>query len=113
MIPAMATLPFRLLESQDPDGAVRLVLVGELDLAVADQLLGRLELLLAEGTAVRLDLSRLEFIDSRGLYALIRCVVLGRQADGQRVEVSRDLNDNVQDVIDRSGIAAMLWPKTD
>jgi anti-anti-sigma factor len=113
MIPGVETVPFRLLESPDPDGVVRLALVGELDLAVADQLLGRLEMLLGDTTHVRLDLSRLEFIDSRGLYALMRCVVMGREADGRLVvEVGRELTGAVQDVIDRSGIAPMLWPRT-
>jgi anti-anti-sigma factor len=112
MMPMMATLPFRLLESEAQDGVVLLSLVGELDLAVADQLLGRLQSLVGDGSQVRLDLSRLEFIDSRGLYALIRCVMFAREADGQPVEVSRDLNGNVKDVIDRSGIASMLWPQT-
>ena len=108
---AMATQVFRVDESHDRDGVARLELVGELDLAVGEQLLTRLRPLLARGTRVRIDLSRLEFIDSRGMYALIRAVVLGRQAGQQLVEIDRKLSANVRDTLELAGVARMLWPQ--
>ena len=106
----MATLQFRLLESTDLEGVVRLVLVGELDLAVADQLLDRLQQLIGDHRRVLLDLSGLEYIDSRGMYALIRAIVLGRQADGQFVEIDPELNATVRDAFELAGVARLLWP---
>jgi anti-anti-sigma factor len=54
----------------DADG-VRLVVSGELDLAVAGLLGARLRTLRKAGYRVRLDLGALEFIDSSGLRELI------------------------------------------
>ena len=96
----MATLAFRVEESHDRDGVVLWQLVGELDLAVGDQLLARLGPLLARGSRVRIDLSRLEFIDSRGMYALIRVVVLGRETGERLVEIDRNLSANVRDALE-------------
>ena len=55
-------------------GSLRLGLTGELDLASAPKLEDRLALLRATKSAVRLDLSKLEFIDSTGIYLLIKTV---------------------------------------
>jgi anti-anti-sigma factor len=107
----VATLALGLQESHD-NGVVRLAPVGELDLASAEQLVTRVCQLLAGGARVRLDLSRLEFIDSRGIYALIRAVALGREAGGERVEVDRGLSKNVRELLELTGMARMLWPQT-
>lgn len=107
----MGILTFQLEESHGPDGVARLGLVGELDLAVADQLLTRIRWLLARGTPVRIDLSRLEFIDSRGMYALIRAVVLGREGREELVEIDRELSASVRDALELAGVARMLWPR--
>ena len=107
----MATLAFRVEESHDRDGVVLWQLVGELDLAVGDQLLARLGPLLARGSRVRIDLSRLEFIDSRGMYALIRVVVLGRETGERLVEIDRNLSANVRDALELAGVTRMLWPQ--
>jgi anti-sigma B factor antagonist len=61
---------FAILESQEED-RVRLLLTGELDIASTPALEDRLSRLRANGLVVRLDLSKLEFIDSTGLRALI------------------------------------------
>lgn len=107
----VATLAFRIEESDDGDGVVLWRLVGELDLAVGDQLLARLGPLLARGWRVRIDLSGLEFIDSRGMYALIRVVVLGRETGERRVEIDRNLSANVRDALELAGVTRMLWPQ--
>ena len=56
------------------DGSLRLSLTGELDLSSTRVLEDRLARLRALRTPVRLDLSRLEFIDSTGIHLLIRTV---------------------------------------
>lgn len=107
----VATLALRLTESH-ADGAVRLGLVGELDLASGDQLLMRLQQLLASGARVRIDLSQLQFIDSRGMHALIRVVALGRETGDQRVQIDPELSKNVREIVELTGISRMLWPQT-
>ena len=56
------------------DDFLRLSLVGELDLSSAPTLRRRLAPLRARNFPVRLDLSKLEFIDSVGIHLLIRTV---------------------------------------
>ena len=73
---------FRIIETPDPDGAVRLKLLGELDIAVVDDLTLRLDHLRARRKKVRVDLSRLEFIDGRGFAAILHAVWAGRMPDG-------------------------------
>lgn len=107
----MVTSGLRLQESHG-DGVVRLGVTGELDLASGEQLLMRVWQLLASGAWVRIDLSRLEFIDSRGIYALLRAIALGREAGIQRVEIDRQLTDRVREVFELTGIARKLWPPT-
>jgi anti-anti-sigma factor len=53
-------------ERFNDDGALRLALGGELDLAVIDTLHERLVALKRENCRVRIDLAQLEFIDSTG-----------------------------------------------
>jgi anti-anti-sigma factor len=103
-------LPFQLVERGDSDGALRITLIGELDLAVADQLSARLEQLRGDRIPVRLDLSRLDFIDSSGLRTLIRAAQSGAR-DGQGlIEVERELTPAVQKVIAIVDAARVLWP---
>jgi anti-anti-sigma factor len=101
---------FRLDESQGSDGVARLTLAGELDLAVYEQLLTRVRLLLDRGIRVRIDLSALEFIDSRGMYALIRAVNLGREAGSALVEIDPKLTASVRNALELAGVTRMLWP---
>ena len=60
----------RIEEQSDHDGALRLALAGELDIAVVDTLDERLMKLKRAGRRVRLDLAELEFTDSTGLREL-------------------------------------------
>ena len=105
--------PFEIAERDDPDGRVRLTLTGELDLAVAGQLTDRLQQLRDQRRAVRLDLSRLEFIDSSGIHALINGAAAGHAEDEQLLEVESDLHPSVRRVIELLGIAPILWPNQD
>jgi anti-anti-sigma factor len=56
------------------DGWLRLSLTGELDRAAAPQLENRLAPLRVRRSRVRLDLSRLEFIDSSGIHLLVQTI---------------------------------------
>lgn len=64
--------PFEITETVDGEGVVRLELAGELDLATRGTLERRLLELSFSPTPVRVDLSRLEFIDASGINALLR-----------------------------------------
>ena len=55
-------------------GSLRLSLTGELNLASAPKLEDRLARLRLRKSPVRLDLSKLEFIDSTGIHLLIKTV---------------------------------------
>jgi anti-anti-sigma factor len=68
----MNLTPFDIAERDDADGARRLTVTGELDLATAPKLRERLSELQAARRNVRLDLSQLEFIDSTGIGIIAR-----------------------------------------
>ncbi|HTU85800.1 MAG TPA: STAS domain-containing protein [Solirubrobacteraceae bacterium] len=107
---ALAGPSFEIRESVDPDGAVRLALVGELDIAVADGVEERLRTHRDGGDRVRLDLSQLEFIDSSG----VRAIVLGlkhARVGGAELDVDRRVSSTVGRMIQIMGIAPQLWPE--
>ena len=104
-------VPFRVVERRDQDGVLRITLIGELDLAVADRLTARLDQLCSDRTRVRLDLSRLEFIDSSGIRVLIDAAQHGSKNGGEPlVEFVRQVRRNVETVISLVGAAPILWP---
>jgi anti-anti-sigma factor len=98
-------------ESVDDDGAVRLMLVGELDIAVADAVEERLRQHRDAGRPVRLDLSQLEFIDSSGVQAVVLGLRHARKC-GHALEVDRSISPSVERMVDIMGIAAHLWPES-
>lgn len=63
--------PFEITETVDGKGVVRLAVAGELDLATRGRLERRLLELSSHPTPVRLDLSKLEFIDASGINTLV------------------------------------------
>ena len=106
---ALAGPSFEIRESADADGAARVSLIGELDIAVADGVEERLRRLREEGRPVRLDLSRLDFIDSSG----VRAVVLGlkhSRESGHDLTVDRKISGPVARMIEIMGIGTQLWP---
>jgi anti-anti-sigma factor len=106
---ALAGPSFEIRESVDADGTVRVALIGELDIAVADRVEERFRELRENGRRARVDLSELEFIDSSG----VRAIVLGlRQArqGGYELEVDRRVSSTVERMIEIMGIAPQLWP---
>jgi anti-anti-sigma factor len=77
------------------DGHTRLALNGELDLATAPALRDRLDQSRAHGRDVRLDLSKLEFVDSSGMNVLVQAIDdAGRE--GVRLDLDGDLAPQVR-----------------
>jgi len=101
--------PFEMRERSDLDGALRLTLLGGLDIVVTDRLTTRLRTLRAELRPVRIDLSELEFIDCSGLEAIIDELAAARRL-GQSLEVDRPVSAPVKRVITFMDAAAVLWP---
>jgi anti-anti-sigma factor len=100
---------FRMREVFDDPEAVRLVLSGELDMAVAEMLGDRLRRLRNEGYDVRLDLAELEFIDSSGLRELIIALAEAR-CDGWRLDIDPQMTGPVRRTIEVAGLHSHLWP---
>jgi anti-sigma B factor antagonist len=100
---------FWMEEHPDEAGGTRLGLVGELDIAGADQLQTRLETIAQRGDAVVLDLRRLQFIDSTGLGELVRAVSDARR-DGRALELDASLSPQVQQLVDLLELQDVLWP---
>jgi anti-anti-sigma factor len=106
---ALAGPSFEIRESIDGDGAVRVALIGELDIAVADAVEQRFRQLRDDGRPARIDLSELDFIDSSG----VQTVVLGlkhARRTGHELEVDRRVSGAVERLIDMMGIGSQLWP---
>ena len=102
-------LAIAMSETRTSGSEVALALTGELDLASCGPLQTRLTQLAAAGVMVRLDLSRLEFIDSSGVHLLVDACLAARR-DGWRFEVEPELGDQVRRVVELVGIARVLWP---
>jgi anti-sigma B factor antagonist len=106
---ALAGPSFEIRESVDDDGAARLTLIGELDIAVADEVEERFRRLRDQGRPARLDLSELDFIDSSGVRAIVLGLKHARRA-GHELAVDRRINPTVARMIEIMGIGAQLWP---
>jgi anti-anti-sigma factor len=106
-----ASMPgrFQMSEAEDPDGVQRLILTGELDLAVADRVQARLTRLRRAGASVRLDLSRLSFIDSSGVRALILARATARR-NNWRFEIDPEVSPKVRQPLELLGLSSYLWP---
>jgi anti-sigma B factor antagonist len=107
---ALAGPSFEIRENVDPDGVVRLSLVGELDIAVADRVDERFRQLREDDRRVRLDLSQLDFIDSSGVRAIVLGLKHARQG-GHELEVDERISATVARMIEIMGIGSQLWPR--
>jgi anti-anti-sigma factor len=99
-----------LRERHDVNGTLRLTLLGDLDLTVAETLSTRLQELKAAGEPVRLDLSQLAFIDSSGLQALLLALADARST-GWQLEVASEVSSTVERAAQIMGTAQLLWPE--
>ena len=100
---------FGISETVDPDQALRLMLFGDLDLTAAEAFSTRLAELKATGRPCRLDLSRVAFIDSSGIQALLLALTDARWS-GWPLEVARAVSPSVERAAQIVGIAQVLWP---
>ena len=98
-----------LRQRDDRDGALRVTLVGELDIAQRDQVRAQLRQLRDVHRRVRLDLSQLDFIDCSGVDAILGVLTEGRGA-GWELEVDRLVSPSVERIAALTGIASELWP---
>jgi anti-anti-sigma factor len=99
---------FKIEEGQE-DGQRRLALTGQLDMAAVPVLEARLDELRDARAAVRLDLSKLEFIDSSGLHLLVRWIGDARR-DGWNLEIDRDVAPAVRRLFELVGLERLLEP---
>ncbi len=106
---ALAGPSFEIRETVDGDGVVRLALIGELDIAVADAVEQRLRQHREDGRPVRLDLSQLDFIDSSGVQTVVLGIKHARRS-GHELEVDRRVSPTVERLVDMMGIGSQLWP---
>jgi anti-anti-sigma factor len=98
-------VPFTVHSEQDDDTLVILV-EGELDLNTASQLERELETPLADsGSALLIDLSRCEFIDSTGIALIVRA---WQQLDGEGRFALCGVSDQVKRVFDITGLESTI-----
>jgi anti-anti-sigma factor len=95
-----------ILETQE-EGFLRLHLRGELDIASAPLLEDRLSELRASHLAVRLDLSRLEFMDSTGLHALIQAMN-DANANGWHLQIDRDVAPQAMRILEITNFERLI-----
>jgi len=103
------TCLFEITQRQDADGALRMMLRGELDLSVSDGLRAQLAQVQRSRRRVRLDLSELEFVDCGGIRAILGALAEARR-ERRELEVSRTVSANVERFISLAAIASELWP---
>lgn len=89
-----------------PQGWVRLVVVGELDISTAVSFRRRLGALRATNTDVWVDLSQLEFIDGAGVHALRDAIAQSQEGDW-RLEVAPNIPVQARRVLDLISAAGL------
>lgn len=87
-------------------GSTRLTVQGELDLETAPRFEARLRALRAKKDVVRLDLSKLEFMDAFGLRA-VRRALRDRRAGISTLEVDPKLSPEVSRVLGLAGCTGL------
>jgi anti-sigma B factor antagonist len=89
-----------------PGEAVTLVLDGELDISTCPTVLDRVEAWRGAEPELRLDLSRISFIDSQGLHLLLEVTAQG--PDGAAPVVLEAPSDQVRKLVTVTGTAGRL-----
>lgn len=104
----MAALPFEIVAEPLRDGAVRVSLVGDFDMAVGDQLSETLAAAARRpgGTAVVVDLRQTAFLDSHGVHALVAGYTAATRA-GRRFTVI-NAHGLARQVLDVTGLGEVL-----
>lgn len=88
--------------------AARVTLSGELDISVVERLHEHLQVFAKAGTAVVLDISQLEFIDSSGLTVLVDCYRAARD-EGRQLSIEPNMSEPVERVMKLSGLDSFFW----
>jgi anti-anti-sigma factor len=104
---AMCEPFFEIQQRDDPDGSLRLTLIGEIDMAVTDQLTARLGELQRSARRVRLDLSQPRFIDCSGLGVIITALTEARRA-GCELDIDRRVSPSVARIFALAGVGSIL-----
>jgi anti-anti-sigma factor len=102
---------FQIEQRRELDGGLRLTLLGELDMSVAEDLQTRLEELKGAHAHVRLDLSQLSFIDSTGI-RIVTLAWLDASRNGWAFEVERELSPTIRRPLELLGLDQLLWSET-
>ena len=99
-------MDFDILRYIEADGTVRLILVGDLDLASRERLRSALRTELLAATAVIVVLDQLDYLDSAGVAELIASAHHARHA-GRRFAVTPG-NGNVRHILSITGVLKEL-----
>lgn len=102
----MTVSNFAILESLEGEW-LHLLLTGELDIVSVPLLADRLSGLRDSAVAVRLDLSKLDFIDSGGLHALIQALN-DADANGWRLQIDREVAPQAMRVFELVGLDRLI-----
>lgn len=89
------------------DRAVRVVVIGEIDLSTSPELESALSRALADADDVVLDLSRVGFIDSTGLSAILEGVRMS-ETNGARLAISSSLSRQARKLFQLAGMLGAL-----
>jgi anti-sigma B factor antagonist len=100
-------VPLEIHETRE-EGWTSLKLTGDLDLATVPELQRRFESVRARGSAIQLDLSEIEFIDSSGMAFLIRASQAAK-TQGWRLGIHREVAPQVQRVVELTGLAPLIF----
>jgi anti-anti-sigma factor len=100
--------PLGVTRTRGEDGATRITLIGELDLATVPLLDAALAAR-DRAAAVTLDLSRLEFADCAALGCILDWVARSRR-ERWRLEVDPALSPQVARLVALTGSGGLLWP---
>src|ERR1700745_803762 len=106
---AMSQPFFEIRQHTDADGALRLTLIGEVDLAVADQLAAQLGQLTGPARGERQGVAEPEFIDCSGVGAIMSALVEARRG-GWELDVDRCVSPKVARGIALAGHAPAHGP---
>lgn len=93
----------------DLDETLSMALIGELDLAAVGILRDHLRDLKPSGMRVRLDLSRLRFLDCSGLNAIVAALADAERSRWQ-LEVDPQVTAGVERTIRLADVAELFWP---
>ena len=100
---------FDVRQRPDADGAVRMTLMGELDLSTTERFKAGLDELQRSRRPIRLDLSELEFVDCSGIRAILDAMADARR-EGRALDVDRSVSPIVGRIVSLGAITGELWP---